>query len=301
MLLFICQSISQRLQKLLKTKFGTILLLLLLIVAAVAVTFGTGYEVGSHHSSIVTIDDGASITESNAKLESLSKVLSQADADKDVLRKQIALLQSQGQTIEYITRTETELIPSEPIVVMAAVPAEYYYKLSDGIVVGSFHSSEAGVRFETYVLHLDATSTLTKSKITTSVQVYSSYDPENKISVPVKTQEINVKTQTNSIALGIGFNLPKLTNQTSNTLNKPALANIFLEASVIHPIPNLDILNPGIGITLASHPLPIARLDVLRYNIGKPLPVVDDLWIGLGIQSDTQFNKSVTLALSSNL
>jgi hypothetical protein len=221
---------------------------------------------------------------------SLERAISDLQSENTSLSSIIADLRAAPAEIEYITVTETVLVPSEPVDIREELPYYKQYVLDEGIVVGDFRSEGGGppYTFTTYELAFKNTMVVSKDKTASLLQVNSSYNPDIWVEVPVDLQVNEIDdTPLFEPHVGIGF-----------TYGLPASAYGSLYMTTIHPTDNIDL----VGLRLSGNDKSIAiGLDVAGYNIGAPLPVVDDLWLYAGGQINTAATPSVAITLGTKL
>lgn len=211
----------------------------------------------------------ADLSDENTKLIDLVKTLKDKPAD-----------------IRYITRTETVLKASDPIIMVNDLPEEYIYKLNDQIAVARFAKEQDQFIFETYDLVFRNTIVTGKKSTSALLQVQSSANPNTYYDVPVTVDVRKINQQKlfePHIGLGITGSLPV-----------PAVtASLMLYP--FHPLEELDAA--VLRLSANSKTLKVG-LDPIAYNLGHRIPVITDTWISIGPSVDIagQFSADLTLS-----
>lgn len=217
----------------------------------------------------------------------LSKELAKAQSDNQDLLQVIAQYKNKPQDIKYIVETKTVIVPSEPIYITPDLPSEYNFNLHDNLTVARFEYANKKFKFETFELTFKADVVIAKNKTSSLLKISSAYEPniwhEYPIDLSVKEITEPVKLFTPHISLGLTVSLPK-----------PELL-VSLSMSTLH-FHDFDFLS--LRISGNSNTVQLG-LDPISYNIGKPLPVLTDLWISPGISIDQNLETSGTVTFST--
>jgi len=221
--------------------------------------------------------------------KTLSNAIIALDTDNDDLKSLIAELNAQPKEIQYITKTETILIASDPIVITPDLPDEHMFLLQDGITVARFSQENPGYKFETYNLSFRNTMIIAKNKTAASLQVQSSYDPDVWHEIPVDVAVNRISEQKlfePHVGLGItgGFPSPDITGSAY--------------VSLLHPADPTDLLSIRLS---ASQNTVALGLDPVGYNLGTHLPIFTDLWVYAGVSLNTQLQGQASITIGSKL
>lgn len=190
------------------------------------------------------------------------------------LEEAINFYKTKKQDIIYITKTETKLIGEK--VLYEILPTEYVFKFNEKIPVAKFSAKEK-YEFETYNLTYKTYAVIGEKDTLIKVTVTSSAD---NIEYPISS--------TNSIVYE---------NKNSKT-KKIFQPNIMLGSSV-----NTDLnIQATIGLSLLKSRNELWRFALIetsfnknnielgitpvQLNLGKPIPLISNLWIGAGYQSN---------------
>jgi len=220
------------------------------------------------------------------KVSSLEGALSGLKDENTDLLSIVQELKDRPPQIRYITRIETVLKPSDPIIITTDLPDNYLFQLEDSIAVAEFSIIDKEYKFETFDLTFRNTVILGEKSTASLIQVASSHDPNTFYEVPseLTVKKINrQKLFEPHFGMGITLGLPQ-----------PILTGSFL-FTFLHPLEELDVA--GIRISASDKTLKFG-LDGFAYNLGKPLPIITDTWIGAGASVDItgQFSGDITLS-----
>lgn len=189
--------------------------------------------------------------------------------------------------IKYVTKVETRLISSDPVYV-SELPKEYYFKTKDNLVVASILPDNDSFALDTYDLDIVSNTVILDSQAVTSTTVTSSYDPDFTIRLPSKTQTFSLpvrKIFSPSIGLGVGLEVPSF---------EP---NVLLWNTNIH-LKNFDLLGASVSASQGSFGFGIVPL---AYNIGAPLPLFDNFWLGTDLHYSLANEQQLSLFLGAQL
>jgi hypothetical protein len=222
------------------------------------------------------------------KVKTLKGALNSIERENEELVKAVAELMAKGETVKYITVTETKLVPAEPVNVFPEIPEKYEHKLGS-TVVGDFTSIEGKppYTFRTYELSFRNNIVLSKKSVVSTIEVSSSQNPGSweEVEATVNSTRVNDHSFLDpQLGIGLTYGFP----------NK-AYGSIYF--SGIHPHPNVDVLN----LRLSAGESAAAGVDLVGYNVGSVLPVVNDLWVYGGLQLDTAGVSTVGLTVGTKL
>lgn len=251
-----------------------------LFIANRKLTSKIGFYDDAYESSFKLVDISRM---QNKSLEKLNKELSKENGD---LLSIVSDMKSRPDKVKYVYQTTTELVPAKPVEVFSVLPAEYVYKLNS-IPIAKFETSENDYKFTTYDLKFKSTIVVDeKGKVGSSLLVTSS-ESEDWHEVPVTTEASTIGRKYPNV--DIDFHLGLSTHSQYLAPQPTAIA------SAIHLAPELDIVSAG--VTVGPHPL--ITLYPVGYNVGKPLPVLDDLWLWGGVSTDTNLQPGVSVSLTT--
>lgn len=219
--------------------------------------------------------------------ESLGSALEQLSDEHTHVSSLLANLRSKPADVRYLTRVETVLQAGEPVMVYQALPASYQHEIH-GIPVAGFESDEDEYRFFTYDLTFRTTVAIGDKDSSALLQVASSRDHvwhEVPVELTVFDTGDKFPALRPTLHLGVG---------ADSTDFSPS---VVVAMPLIHVSESLDFLAPAVVVGKEID----AGLIVAAYNVGKPLPVVDDLWLGAGVSVGMEAKPSVLLTLSSEL
>lgn len=221
--------------------------------------------------------------------KNLGNAIAALDTDNDDLKSLIAELKARPKEIQYVTKTETVIVASEPIVITPDLPAEHLFLLQDDIVVAKFSQENPGYKFETYSLSFRNTMVIAKNKTAASLQIQTSHDPEtwHEVTVDVKVNRTSEqKLFEPHLGLGITGGLPS-----------PDVAGSAY-VSLFHPGDPTDLLSLRLS---ANQNTAALGLDPIGYNLGSNLPILTDLWIYGGVSLNTQLQGQLSITIGSKL
>ena len=216
------------------------------------------------------------LTITKNKVKNLNSVLSEKNQETEELKKIIRNYENKPEKIKYIVKTETILVGNEEII--KEPPEEYIYKFKNGLPVSKFSFTEEGYKFITYDITFQTTTIISKDKTAITLSATSSLEPETKYKIPVSSEVIKIRDhKIFDPQLSIGFS-------QSNTLS-PLDSNLYVSIymPLIHVNKNTDIIIPRISFNNQSTRI---GMDIISYNVGDPIPLTTDLWVGAGISND---------------
>lgn len=270
-------------------------------------------EIATDHKQVVVTK--------NEQVASLQEALSTSEAEVGTLADLVRKLRERPAKVQYITKVETKLVPSDPEVItvpVAKLPEEHLFalELPDGQLVvarvGQVDTDGDGendsVEFETYQQEFALTAALGEQSSSFLLQGKTAYDDEfREIPVDVNVTRITPdppKLLGPRLALGI-----TAFGGASNGIAEPVIgAGASLTLPWLHPRPDLDVITPRVTFG-AAHNLVEGQskftfrggLDVVSYNLGRENGFIQDLWLGIGPSYGTDGSWSVDLTVSTRL
>lgn len=203
----------------------------------------------------------------------------------------IAYFESRGETVKTITKIKTVLKGGETV--YKVLPGQHTFKLGNGMPVAEFEAGEE-YKFTTYDLTFKTTVLIGEEQTIVKLTGQSSGTKEEFV-LPVES----IVTQENKhgqeeekerildprIAIGAGISYP------------------YTKPEVILTVPVLETRNDRwsfIAPTFSvSEKVKIGIIPAL-YNVGKPLPLMDNVWLGIGYETDI-INHYGTVSLTAKL
>jgi len=271
------------------------LLVLLLLV------FGSGWlirDIGANSDMESVLKDHEIQLEEievvRTKNTTLVKALASADEDRAVLLDEIASMKSKPTEIRYITKVETVIQGSETIVV-TELPGSHTFQLESGLPVAEF-SVVPGVKpeykFDTADLTIKANVVIGERDSAISLIMESDLEPGIEREVPVAeftVQHIRKnKLVEPNILIGAGISAG-----ATGVGAGPQIA-----VSFIHPKDEWDLLQIRAGSSSGKAQI---GFDPALYNLGGPLPVVTNLWVGAGVSIDARGQTQATVSIGAKL
>lgn len=204
------------------------------------------------------------------------------------LQDAINFYKEKKQEVKYIIKTETKLTGEK--IVYKTIPEEYIFKLNKEIPVAKFSSTDK-YKFETYDLIYKTYTVISEKDTLIKVTATSSADnieraieTTNSIVYENKNSEENKIFKPN-IMLGISANSNLNINATVG-LSLLKSRNDLWRILMVETSFNKENINVGI--------------TPIQFNIGKPVPLVSNLWIGAGYQTNL-INHYGTVNLTTEL
>lgn len=270
-------------------------------------------EIATDHKQVVTAK--------NEQVASLQEALTTSEAEAGTLADLVRKLRDRPAKVQYVTKVETVLVPSDPKVITVPItklPDEHLFalELPDGELVvarvGQADSNGDGendsVEFETYEQEFALTAALGEQSSSFLLQGKTSYDGEfREIPVDVDVTRITPdppKLARPYLALGVtGF------GGAGGGLARPvAGAGASVTLPWLHPRPDVDVITPRVTLGTVydfteEQPRFTFRggLDVVSYNLGREGGFVQDLWLGVGPSYGTDGSWSLDLTFSTRL
>jgi hypothetical protein len=208
--------------------------------------------------------------------ESLEGLLTAKDARVQGLIAELALANGRPERTREVIQWRTRVEPG-PVEVIGCSPG--LAALENGIVVAEFDGETLSALG---LLHRGAI-VLNDNRATASIEMASDYDPANWAEIPIELEVQSLREHKifePHLALGLTGSLEP------SPVGGAASASLLM--TFIHPHEDWDVL--GARISVASGSVR-AGVDVVGGNLGKPLPLVDDLWIYGGASLGVRFNE----------
>lgn len=221
------------------------------------------------------------------KHQDLIAIMAANDATAQTIREELNELKAKPPQVKYIIRTETKLVAGETTTVKE-IPPDYTFRLKNNLAVAGIRNQGSSFDLETYDLRLKGTLTVTEKGSAVSVVGNSSYEPDQWVEVPVEltvtdTQKRNIFEPNVGLGLAIGY---------------PWSIGGEVYTTFIHPIEDIDLA--GVGIIFFEDDIQLSAI-LGAYNIGGPLPVLTNTWLGLQGTIDLQGNPGGSLFLGGKI
>jgi hypothetical protein len=233
------------------------------------------------------------VTTKNKQVNSLEKALQEVANEKFDLLSLVAELKDRPAEIEYITRTETILVPTDPEIIYADLPEEHIHSMQPGFPVAKFsRTSEGSYSFETYELRFSNTLVVGPKSTAALLQLESSGDPGVIHEIPVGIQVTRIQDRK--------FFEPHIGMGVTGLIEFPIAPQLTgsIYTSLLHPADQWDML--GVRLSANTEQLRIG-IDAGGYNLGHKLPIFTDLWLVPGGSLGTTGLWSLDLTLGSKL
>lgn len=202
-------------------------------------------------------------------------------------------------------------------VVLQNIPSDYVYETSSGLVVAEHHITDNKFTAKTHELTIDQSIVLTKDT-NDNIHAYSdssirsSGGGDKAIPLDTKLSEVKFTKQPKQmlfaphIAVGPGIGFNPVEKQVNFNLNGQLTFFAYGETKSDNDLRILGI-NAGLGIK-PNETKPLVNVGIIpvEFNIGKPLPLLDDLYlypdIGITINTNGQLpNFNIGLGINSTL
>jgi hypothetical protein len=244
------------------------------------------------------------LARADAKRLDLERLILELDAERAQLVIDLAAALERPAQVRTITHVETVLeagpVVDMPIAGDCPAPADTAHNYTTGgLTVARYEQRDAQQRHITYDLAVRATVAIGDVDAVALVEVATGADPEEWVEVPAAL-EVHTATATPhklvsaSVALGVSGHLA-----SPLPAMRPQLeASAALLLPWLHPSRVVDVMTPRLGVSSRDIR---AGVDVVSWNLGAVLPVVDDLWIGAGASIATDARWSADLTVSTRL
>lgn len=213
------------------------------------------------------------------KIRSLNSALAKSKGNNQELLELIASLEKRLDNIETIIVVETPI--EGDVTETEEIPDEHLFKGPTGVVVARFKKGPPHI-FETYDLDLKIDLAVGEKNSAAKVKIKSAYEPI-WFDVPAELTVTNIREQK--------FFAPEVGLGLTASSNPDIGAALFM--TFIHPNENLDF--GGVRLTSNGH----LGLDLVGYNVGTFLPIVDDLWLYAGGSINTNADTSIDLTIGT--
>ena len=223
---------------------------------------------------------------------SIEEVLAASSKDQQELLDQIVTLNEDITELRYIVTTNGTLqgtVPEPIIVEQGTLPPNHRYQLGE-LTVAEFKVTELGdqvqYEFPSYDVEFETSIVIGEKSVAVDVLAWSAFDPEQRIRIAQDSQAFDLYDETPLIGLEVGLGV------TSSYPQPEPAGSLWL--SWLHPHENIDVGN--IRLSGNSQELSLG-LDVASYNLGAPIPVLNNLWLSAGasLTSTAQIKPSLTI------
>jgi hypothetical protein len=253
-------------------------------------SFLTTLKMGSNQNELIEQLGQAneSVVVEKNKNTTLLDAIENAGTEKQTLLDTIASMKSKPSEVKYIVHTVTKLVPEERVVTVKDLPASHTYSWDNGLVVAEFDTSDNQYTFTTHDLTLRGTMVVGNKDTGLLLEGSTSAHPDDWKALPVDLKVEQIPEPHKVLELNVGLGLAAM-------YPDPALhPSVFL--SIIHPTKTFDVATIRIG---SDGRTASAGLDVVSYNIGEPLPILTDVWVGAGPGINTNGAAQGAITLSS--
>lgn len=244
----------------------------------------------------------------NKQVRSLQEALSARDAEIGLQADLILKLKDKPSAVRYLTRVETVLLPAQPEIISVPateLPTRHLFSLTvpDGeMVVARMEKVEDKLELQTYEQKWVLNAALGDVSSTFLLRGETSFEPGVLHEIPVEVQVTHIDKDAPhqevlevGVALGATGVLP---------LDKSGLRlGGSLAMPWLHPHPAVDLLTPRITALSGpqDHSEVRAGIDAAAFNLGAPIPMIEDLWLGAGPSINVGQSVSVDLSLTTRL
>lgn len=170
---------------------------------------------------------------------------------------------------DYIVKTTTVL--AGETILLGQLPQHHTFNLNGNIPVAEFSQENGQYKFESHSLEFSTQVVASKKSTLTNLYVVSSADGI-KHQLPHTTEVTKIDE----------WRLIHPELQVSGSLTYPWDAGVALQAPILHPTRSLDLLVPRVFVGQRFG----VGVDVANYNLGAPLPILQDTWVAAGVQTD---------------
>ena len=210
---------------------------------------------------------------SRNQVKSLRSVITESSEEAERLKEIIRDYENRPEEIRYIVQTETVIVGNEEVT--TEIPPDHLFRFGNGLAVSRFMSTEEGYSFTTFDITFETTTVISEDETAISLSAISSHEPQVRYQIPVTSEVVRVREHKI-------FEPHILMGATASFDPKPIGGDLTasLYVSLFHPTENIDLLSPRISFNSNSFRI---GADIISYNIGDPLPIVTDLWVGIGL------------------
>lgn len=219
------------------------------------------------------------------KIRTLNDLLTSKDSENKDLLEVIKSLEVAPERIKYVTRTESVLVPGEPIYITNELPQSYLFDMQNGLVVAEFRAGPP-YEFLTHELTFKTEIAIADNKTSALTKVKSDYDDKwFEVSTALEATILDkerFKIFDPNLHLGVSIN-SKIEPTASLSLN------------TLHINERFDIFSPKVNIGENLY------LGINPISYKPNLPLVDDLWISPGAATGIDGSKVIDLTISTQL
>ena len=201
---------------------------------------------------------------------SLKDYIGTVEATNTELLSEISKYKLKKQEIKYIDRI---VYKTKEVVVEKPVDTTYYvYRSDSGLPLCSFENKDTLFSFS--VLPVEYRVDIVKTDKETSIKLKgkSLYDDKEYL-IPIDVKETKTTTTTSKRLIEPKLSVGMSLDISSSLEMKPIVSFPF-----VHISKDLDVAVPKLQLSDS----PTIGLDIVSYNIGSKLPLVSDVWVGIG-------------------
>jgi len=279
------------LKKLLE-EFKTLGIILFLLVAVFFVGRCQGINKTEDEYGLIlnqnAYDYNESIKVTETEKLKLSDLLAESKAKEDSLQQIIAQMKVKPSEIRYITRTETVVIGSETV--QQTCPENYLFALECGMPVAEIKKTGTEYRLSTASLAFETKTVIAEGVAATKLTAKSTLEPETIYELPTTNFQIFEQKE---------FKVIKPELSLIGSTHFPLFSvSAGLGMPWLHIIQEVDLASPRLTVNGSDAYIGI---DIASYNIGKPIPLINNIWVGAGVSLSTSLDKSIDISISSKL
>lgn len=219
---------------------------------------------------------------------SLEKLLKESIEKQNKTAAAIAGLGKQATKTQYVAAATTTLKGEETKA--DELPTTHEFLLNGEIPIARFDREDDGYVFRTHDLSLTTTIALSPSSTSVIVTGKSTGAPGRTFQLPTTVDVVRVPEPVDlfepHILIGGTIVAPTLDVGVSGTL------------PLLHPHRNVDLLAPRVSV---SRDRAYLGVDGIGYNIGAPLPIVQDIWVYGGVSVSTELTPYASITIGSKL
>lgn len=266
--------------------------LLILVALFIAVFVGGWYlatwKAGGDYdlllSEKISLIENLKIAKNNTT--SLGSLLKRKDKQAEELKSIIKTLEEKPGKVKYIVRTETIIRGEDATEIVAPAancadpPPSHVFQFESGMPIASFTvSEEEGNQtylYDTADITYEGTIVISENKTAMLLKAESSMQPDEKYTIEVEAIQVQKIRQHKlfephlMVSLNASLEFVPIGGDISGTISMP----------LFHPMDKrLDLLAPKVGFNSKNIRL---GADIVSYNLGHDIPVITDLWIGVG-------------------
>ena len=234
------------------------------------------------------------IVRTTVRRRTLQQALDDAGAENTRLAALVVELRQKSREVREVVRFETRIEPAAPPVVVRVgddLPDEHLFALESGMTVARFLRRDDSTVFQTYAQTWRANAVIGEASSTLLLEGKTSHGPTwYEIEVDnFAVTRVGKPDRVLSPRLGMGITVGGPRPEVTASL-------LF---SWLYPHPDVSVA----GVRVSGNNTVIrGGIDVVGYNIGRPLPLIDDLWVHAGVSlgssgwPDTPYAVDVTVA-----